>query len=92
MAVSSSWLRYYGSKFFANTCPYKNHESPSPIRRPFFVYDIIAEKAHVTCYLAKNSLAVKKGAALFKMASVKKVVKSKGRPRNGCDGIGWKKF
>ena len=39
-------------------------------------------------YLLKNSLAVKKGAALFKMASVKKVVKSKGRPRNGCDGIG----
>jgi len=28
--------------------------------------------------LLKNSLAVKKGAALFKMASVKKVVKSKG--------------
>ena len=26
-------------------------------------------------YLLKNSLAVKKGAALFKMASVKKVVK-----------------
>ena len=38
--------------------------------------------------LLKNSLAVKKGAALFKMASVKEVVKSKGRPRNGCDGIG----
>jgi len=29
----------------------------------------------------------KKGAALFKMASVK-VVKSKGLPRNGCDSIG----
>ena len=29
-------------------------------------------------YLLKNSVAVKKGAALFKMASVKKVVKSKG--------------
>jgi len=29
-------------------------------------------------HLLKNSLAVKKGAALFKMASVKKVVKSKG--------------
>ena len=28
--------------------------------------------------LLKNRLAVKKGAALFKMASVKKVVKSKG--------------
>ena len=27
---------------------------------------------------SKNSLAVKKGVALFKMASVKKVVKSKG--------------
>ena len=33
---------------------------------------------HVYIYLLKNSLAVKKGAALFKMASVKKVVKSKG--------------
>jgi len=33
-------------------------------------------------------MAVKKGAALFKMAGVKKVVKSNGRPRNGCDGIG----
>jgi len=45
---------------------------------------------HISEYfnLLKNSLAVKKGAALFKMASVKKVVKSKGRPRNGCDGIG----
>jgi len=32
----------------------------------------------VICYLLKNSLAVKKGAALFKMASMKKVVKSKG--------------
>ena len=31
----------------------------------------------------------KKSAALFKMASVKKAVKSKGRPRIGCDGIGW---
>jgi len=30
----------------------------------------------------------KKAVALFKMASLKKVVKSKGRPRNGCDGIG----
>ena len=39
-------------------------------------------------YLLKNNLAVKKGAALFKMASVKKVVKSKGQPRNGCDGVG----
>ena len=37
--------------------------------------------------LFKNIPTVKKGAALFKMASVKKVVKSKGRPRNGCDGI-----
>ena len=25
---------------------------------------------------------------LFKMASLKKVAKSKGRPRNGCDDIG----
>jgi len=39
-------------------------------------------------YLLKNSLAVKKGVVLFKMASVKKV-KSKGQPRNGCDGVGW---
>ena len=30
-------------------------------------------------YLINNSVAVKKGATLFKMASVKKVVKSKGR-------------
>jgi len=29
-------------------------------------------------YLFKNSLAVKKGAALFKMASVKKVMELKG--------------
>jgi len=29
----------------------------------------------------------KKGVALFKMASVKKVVRSKGWPRNGCNGI-----
>ena len=43
---------------------------------------------YIYIYLLKNSLAVKKGAALFKMASVKKVVKSKERPRNGCDGIG----
>ena len=40
--------------------------------------------------LLKNSLAVKKGAALFKMASVwKKVWNQRGRSRNGCDGIGW---
>ena len=37
-------------------------------------------------YLLKNSLAVKKGVALFKMASVKKVVKHRWWPRNGCDG------
>jgi len=36
----------------------------------------------------QKQLGCKKGAALFKMASVKKVVKSKGQPRNGCDGIG----
>ena len=30
----------------------------------------------------------KKGTALFKMASVKKVMKSKGASRNGCVGIG----
>ena len=42
-------------------------------------------QVHVTCYLLKNSLAVKKGVALFK---IEKNVKSKGWPRNGCDGIG----
>jgi len=40
-------------------------------------------------YLLKNSLAVKKGATLFKMAIVKKVVKSKGAVKYGFDGIGW---
>jgi len=40
----------------------------------------------VILYILKNSLAVKKGVALLKMASVKKVVKLKGWPRNGCDG------
>jgi len=30
----------------------------------------------------------KKGEALFKITSMKKGVKSKGQPRNGCDGIG----
>jgi len=30
----------------------------------------------------------KKGAALFKMASVKKLCNQRGQPRNGCDGIG----
>ena len=71
-----------------------------PQRKPMFTppcsaMDIIDElsdrdkrKKNIIVYLLKNSLAVKKGAALFKMASVKKVVKSKGRPRNGCDGIG----
>jgi len=39
-------------------------------------------------YLLKNSLSVKKGAALFKMARVKKVMKSKGWPKNGCDSVG----
>ena len=34
----------------------------------------------------KNSQAVKKGAALCKMASMKKVVKYRWQPRNGCDG------
>ena len=38
--------------------------------------------------LFKNIPTVKKGVALFKMASVEKVMKSKGQPRNGCDGIG----
>jgi len=35
----------------------------------------------------RSSRAVKKGAALCKKARVKKVVKSKGQPRNSCDGI-----
>jgi len=39
-------------------------------------------------YLHKNNLAAKQNAALLKMASVKKVVKSKGQSRIGCDGIG----
>ena len=30
----------------------------------------------------------KKGAALFKMVSMKKVVKSKGAAKNGYDGVG----
>ena len=33
--------------------------------------------------MLKNSLVVKKSLALFKIASVKKVMKSKGQPRNG---------
>jgi len=37
-------------------------------------------------YPLKNSQAVKKGAALCKMASMKKAVKYRWRPRNGCDG------
>jgi len=37
-------------------------------------------------YLLKNSQAVKKGAALCKMTNIKKVVKYRWWPRNGCDG------
>ena len=37
-------------------------------------------------YLLKNSQAVKKGAALCKIASMEKFVKYRWRPRNGCDG------
>ena len=37
--------------------------------------------------MLKNSLAVKQGAALFKMASVKKVVKSEGAAKNGYDSL-----
>ena len=40
----------------------------------------------VVLYLDKNSQAVKKGAALFKMASIKKLWNPRWRPRNGCDG------
>ena len=45
-----------------------------------FLLSVVARSGKNSCiyYLLKNSLAVKKGAALFKMASVKKVVKSKG--------------
>ena len=49
-------------------------------------YKIISSATSIIVLI--YSVAVKKGAALFKIASVKKVVKSKGRPRNGCDGIG----
>jgi len=38
-------------------------------------------------YIIIYSTSCNKGAALFKMASVKKAVKSKGQPRNGSDGI-----
>jgi len=38
--------------------------------------------------MLKNSPGYKKGAALFKMANMKKEVKSKGAAKNGCDGIG----
>jgi len=34
----------------------------------------------------QNSQAIKKGAALCKMVSMKKVVKYRWQPRNGCDG------
>jgi len=37
-------------------------------------------------YLLKNSQAAKKGAALCKMAGMKKIVKYRWQPRNGCDG------
>jgi len=36
----------------------------------------------------QKQLGCKKSAALFKMASVKKVVKSKGAAKNGSNGIG----
>jgi len=39
-------------------------------------------------YQLKNSLAVKKGVALFKNGQCEKSCEIKGRPRNGCDGIG----
>jgi len=50
--------------------------------------DISVSSYHNQCswsndYPLKNSQAVKKGAALCKMASMKKVG---WRPRNGCDG------
>jgi len=42
---------------------------------------------HISVQEDINSLAIRKGVALFKMTSMKKV--AKGWPRNGCDGIGW---
>ena len=39
---------------------------------------VCKREKHSYNYLLKNSMAVKKGAAQFKMASVKKFVKSKG--------------
>ena len=40
----------------------------------------------------QNSQAAEKGVALCKMASMKKVVKYRWRPRNGCDGRSVAKF
>ena len=40
------------------------------------------------CKSTQKQPGCKKGVALLKMASVKKVVKSKGWPRIGCDDIG----
>ena len=50
------------------------------LQPPIFLMFIVVEHNidQRIIYLLKNSLAVKKSAALFKMASVKKVVKSKG--------------
>ena len=50
-------------------------------------FDVYLE-CQVTVLSAQKQPGCKKGAALFKMTSMKKVVKSKGWPRNGCDGIG----
>jgi len=43
-----SWLRYHSSKILPNSCPYKNLKSPPP-EATIFVYDVILDKAHITC-------------------------------------------
>ena len=47
------------------------------IVRHILVFIVTRPRSILKTQSTKNSLAVKKGAALFKMASVKKVVKSK---------------
>jgi len=38
---------------------------------------------------AQKQFGYKKGVALFKMASVKKLWNQRGQSRNGWDGVGW---
>ena len=49
------------------------------------LYDSVQGKVLVGYYLLKNSQAVKKGVALYKIVSMNKVVKYRWQPRNGCD-------